>query len=409
MGDKMKMLLSKAKNRVNRMRKENMEAKYFAQYAKTAKKHSYKSRDVIMLRLDLIGDCTMFTSTASEIRKFYSDRKMTMVCLSASKFVFESLGVFDRIITVDFRPENIDFQKLDAVINELRENEYDILLQPQTSKLPVADIIAAAVKCNTRIAIETKPGNSKEEWINSVNFLYDKFIPYPRGDVSEFDYYKAFAVGLGIKDFKIACPRLTHKKQNFIEGNYCVIYPGGSFRQKFWPAERYAKICDYIYEKTGLLIVLLGVAKEQWVADDVKKNLSSVTEMSTIDLTGRTTIGDVIDIIGDAEFVISNDTSGAHIACAVKTPCVVIVGGWHYDRFFPYHIEDIKPDDRIPLVANTDMDCYHCDWNWDTIGKRNKGCLERMKKETPSECIERITYEQVKMLVDEILTKEKLC
>lgn len=405
----MKKFLSKVKNRINREKNKNLEAKYFKKYAKTAKRHSYKTKDIIMLRLDMIGDCTMFTSTAAAIRELYKDRKMTILCLSTTKFVFESLGVFDRIITMDFRADGVDFEKLDRLIEELRKDEYDILLQPQASKFPAADIIAAAIKCNTRIAIETKPGNSKVEWIESVNFLYDKFIPYPRGDVSEFDYYKAFAVGLGIKDFKIACPTLKYKKQNFIEGKYFVVYPGGTFSQKFWPAENYAKISEYIYKKTGFLMVLLGVAHEQWVADNVKKNLNAVTAMSAIDLTGRTSIGDVIDIIGNAELVISNDTSGAHIACAVKTPCVVIVGGWHYNRFFPYHIEDIKPDDKIPVVANTDMYCYHCDWNWDTIGKRNEGCLDRMKRGVPSECIEKITYEQVEVLVDKMLKDEELC
>lgn len=405
----MKKFLSRVKNRIKKEKNNSLEAKYFKKYAKTAKRHSYNTKDIIMLRLDMIGDCTMFTSTAAAIREFYKDRKMTILCLSTTRFVFESLGVFDRIITMDFKADGVDFKKLDRLIEELGENEYDILLQPQASKLPVADIIAAAIKCNTRIAIETKPGNSKAEWIESVNFLYDKFIPYPRGDVSEFDYYKAFAVGLGIKDFKIACPTLKYKTQNFIEGKYFVLYPGGTFSQKFWPAEHYAKISEHIYKKTGFLAVLLGVAHEQWVADNVKKNLNSLTAMSTIDLTGRTSIGDVIDIIGNAEFVISNDTSGAHIACAVKTPCVVIVGGWHYNRFFPYHIEDIKPDDKIPIVANTDMQCYHCDWNWDTIGERNKGCLARMKRGVPSECIEKITYEQVEVLVEKMLEDEGLC
>ncbi len=123
---------------------------------------------------------------------------------------------------------------------------------------------------------------------------------------------------------------------------------------------------------------------------------------------GRTSISDVIDIIGNAEFVISNDTSGAHIACAVNTPSVVIVGGWHYDRFFPYHIEDVKPDDKLPLIANTKMDCYFCNWDLKIIGERNEDCLDRMKREAPSECIEKITYEQVRKLIDIILEEEKL-
>ena len=47
-------------------------------------------------------------------------------------------------------------------------------------------------------------------------------------------------------------------------------------------------------------------------------------------------------------------------------------------------------------------------WNWDTIGKRNEGCLDRMKRGVPSECIEKITYEQVEVLVDKMLKDEKI-
>ena len=114
----MKNFVRRLKNCIKREQNKNLEAKYFKKYAKSAKHHSYKSKDVIMLRLDMIGDCTMFTSTAAAIREFYKDRKMTILCLNTTKFVFESLGVFDRIITMDFKADDVDFAKLDALIKE---------------------------------------------------------------------------------------------------------------------------------------------------------------------------------------------------------------------------------------------------------------------------------------------------
>lgn len=362
-----------------------------------------------MLRLDLIGDCTMFTSAAQAIRERYKDCEMTMVCLSTTRPVFERLGIFDQIICMDFKPHDVNYAKLKELLAKLRKEKYDLLLQPQASKLPVADVLAAAIKCNRRIAIETKPGNSSTSWVQMVNFLYDTFIPYPRGIVSEFDYYGAFVRGLGMPDYKTTCPHLPYGKQHFVEGNYYVLYPGGSFSQKFWAADRFAKLADHIYARTGLVGVILGVASEQWVSDRVVEALSPLTAMSMIDLTGRTTISDVIDIIGNAKLVVSNDTSGVHIACATQTPSVADAGGWHFNRFLPYHIEDVKEDDRLPLVAYTEMPCYYCDWDWKIIGQRNDVCLERMKRGETSECIHRITYEQMQDLVDKIIEDEHLC
>lgn len=392
--------------------RRNFKTKYlFWKYALLDKLHfgKYHSRDVIMLRLDLIGDCTMFTGAAKAIREFYKDREMTVICLSISRPVFERLGVFDHIISVDFRPHDIDEEKLKKLIKDLRMREYDILLQPQVSKYPLADILAAAVKCNQRIAIETKAGNSDVSWIQMVNFLYDKFIPYPRGVVSEFDYYGAFVRGIGLTEYRTTCPSLGYKEQQFVKSDYYVLYPGASLRQKTWPAERFALLANHIYQRTGLTGVILGVADEQWVSDALKANLDLQTSMAVVDLTGKTTISDVIDIIGNAKFVVTNDTSGVHIACATKTPSVVNAGGWHFDRFLPYHIENITPEDHLPLVAYTKMPCYFCEWLWSVVGERNPECLRRLQCGEPSECIEKITYEQVKELVDKVIEGENLC
>ena len=65
-----------------------------------------------MLRLDMIGDCTMFTSTAKALREHYAYSEMTMVCMAACRAVDERLGIFDRIITFDFKPHEIDYKKL---------------------------------------------------------------------------------------------------------------------------------------------------------------------------------------------------------------------------------------------------------------------------------------------------------
>lgn len=383
----------------------------FWRYAIAAKCRptNYRSKKIMLMRLDLIGDCTMFTSTAKAIREYYHDREMVMVCLESTKPVFERLGIFDRIITMKCKPEAIDRNELKRLMAVLRDDTYDLLLQPQASTHPVADVLVAGVKCNQRIAIETKPGNSGADWVRMKNFLYDRLIEYPRGVVSEFDYYGAFARGLGISGFRTTCPCLPYGEQHFIPESYYVFYPGGSFSQKFWAGEKFAKLAEHIYRKTGLTCVILGVASEQWASDIVKQNLGPLAAIAMRDLTGKTSISDVMDIIGNAEFVVSNDTSGVHISCATHTPSVAIAGGWHYRRFLPYHIEDIRQGDQLPLVAFTKMPCYHCDWDWSVIGQCNAHCLERMKRNETSECIDRVSYEQVRDLVDQVMKAGGLC
>ena len=176
--------------------------------------------------------------------------------------------------------------------------------------------------------------------------------------------------------------------------------------QKLWPLYRFSKVAEHIFDRTNLNAVILGVNSEKKYADLVIANVKSIYESRIIDLCGQTTIDDVIDIIGNAEFVVSNDTSGVHIACATNTPSVAINGGWHYGRFLPYSIEEHSKSDKIPLVAEKKMDCYYCGWNLEKIEKVNKTCLVRVKSGESSDCIQKVRTEQVIELVDKILAEE---
>ena len=109
------------------------ELRWFWRYAVMANLHigRYASKKIILVRLDMIGDCTMFSSAAKAICDYYKDREVTVVCLSTTKPVFERMSCFTEIIPVDFKPTAIEYPKLKSLIRQLRSTEYDLLLQPQ--------------------------------------------------------------------------------------------------------------------------------------------------------------------------------------------------------------------------------------------------------------------------------------
>lgn len=365
-----------------------------------------KTNNVIVFRLDLIGDCTMFTSAALAIRDYYKDRHITMVCLGRTRPVFERLGIFDDIISLDIRPDYFTIKQLIRCVSYVIRGEYDILLQPQVSKLPFADILAAGVRCNKRISIDTLPGNSTRKWIKYTKSLYDQLIAYPKGWRNELEYYSAFIRGIGIENYKIGRPFLPVKKQTLISGRYYVLYPGASWTQRAWEPEKFARSIDYIFKKTGYSCVILGSASELHIGDEISKKVKLFSGMSIINLMGKTSLSDVFDIIGNAQFVISNDTSGGHIAAATNTPAIVITGGGHLDRFFPYKVEHVRKTDNLPIAVHTRMDCFYCDWNWENIRIKNPQCLVNLRQELKIECVQNIFFSDIKADLDKILEKD---
>ena len=368
----------------------------------------YNDRKTIMLRFDRLGDCVMFSDAAHSIREYYNDREMHLACLAQTKPFFERMGIFDEIIDIDCDPFKVDFTKLSGLISRLQRQQYDLLLVPQVSRAPWIDIVSAAVRCNKRIAMEVMPNNSSEKWNRMVSFLYDKIIPYPRGMVHEFDYNAAFVRGIGVTGYKTKRAVIPYNTQHFVRANYYVFFPGSASHEKMWPVGRYAKLADHIFSRTGLTGVIMGTAAEQKVSARIQALMRSPVSEAITDLAGKTTVPDVIDLIGNAEFVVANDTSGVHIACGTNTPSVAVVGGQHFQRYLPYRLEEVKPDDCLPLTAYTEMPCFNCYWHEPVIKERNPKCYEHINKGLPFDCIESITYGQVRELTDRLIDKSGL-
>ena len=89
-------------------------------------------------------------------------------------------------------------------------------------------------------------------------------------------------------------------------------------------------------------------------------------------------------MVSDAKFLIGNETSAIHIAAAVRTPSVCILGGGHFGRFIPYKLEK-EPDGPLPIPVYYKMTCFNCNWN----------CIYPIKKGEPTPCIKDITVDHV--------------
>lgn len=54
------------------------------------------------------------------------------------------------------------------------------------------------------------------------------------------------------------------------------------------------------------------------------------------DLTGKTSLSELISVISNAKLLISNETCSVHIGAAVDTNTICISNGKHFGRFNPY-------------------------------------------------------------------------
>ena len=130
--------------------------------------------------------------------------------------------------------------------------------------------------------------------------------------------------------------------------NYVCIHPGsrGSWRQ--WPTFFFASLADKCAEN-GYQIVITGTNEESEITSKVMSEMN----YPAIDLTGKTGLGEVAQLITDAALLISNCTGVSHIAAAVETPSIVISMDGEPERWGPLNKEIHK---TIDWTKNQDFE-----------------------------------------------------
>ena len=91
---------------------------------------------------------------------------------------------------------------------------------------------------------------------------------------------------------------------------------------KQWPAQHFATLIDLLCEQ-GLQVCLLGSAKDQMMSCEIEGLVSS----SIVNLCGKTSLTDVIDVLAACRVAVTNDSGLMHIAAAVNVPVVAMYGG----------------------------------------------------------------------------------
>ena len=126
-----------------------------------------------------------------------------------------------------------------------------------------------------------------------------------------------------------------------------ALCPGASFGPaKRWPADRFAAVARSRLDG-GHAVWLLGSVADAPATGEVARLAPGV-----VDLAGRTSLLDVVDLLSLADAVVSNDSGLMHIACALDRKVVAVFGSTSAE-FTP-------PLGSSATVIERELDCRPC-------------------------------------------------
>lgn len=320
-----------------------------------------KQAELAVIKIDAIGDYILFRNYLAEIKhsKKYKDKKLTLIGNIVWKELAESFDsdIVNNFIWLDRKRFETDFIYRWKFFVKVSAYSYEYLISPTYSRDFILDKIIYAINANYKIGSVGDLSNISYGLKRITDRFYDKLIPATSNILFEFERNQGFMQDLLDQKLntllQINLPDVDTINKY---GNYVVFFIGASENFRRWHINNFIKLAEFIYAKYDMNVVFCGLNSDMSSTNIIPNN------NFIINLIGKTTQIELLYILQNAQFVVSNETSVPHICVALDVNVLVLSNGNNFGRFtnYPKSITDkyyitYHPDIEVSSLNNTEL------------------------------------------------------
>ncbi len=325
-----------------------------------ARRLSLQSRSferILLIKLSAFGDVIHTLPVLSKLRRRYPASRIDWLITPENADLIRhhpalsSAVVFQRSDYSRFGQRWSATAGLLRLLQQIRQTRYDLVIDMH-GQLRSA-VFALASGAPVRIGFDRprreKPGTALGVgWQHGWNgaregswLAYTQHIPIPRLNVLAVDRYQWLNPVLGLEsgppDFTIYLPADTGsrveallRQRRLLGRPLALIVPGTLWETKHWEAAGFAAVARQL-AKEGFAVLISGSSK-----DKARCRAVSAGCPEACDLSGQTTLAELVELMKRVSVAVTNDSGPMHLAVALNRPVVSIFGPTDPVRIGPY-------------------------------------------------------------------------
>ncbi|MCY4526516.1 MAG: glycosyltransferase family 9 protein, partial [Anaerolineaceae bacterium] len=252
---------------------------------------------ILVVQLADVGDLVLATPALAALRAARPDARLTLLTSAHAAPLVAGSGLVDRIVTLERVTGNqpFGFLRPDNLRRMLASGRQDLVIYLHHFTLRRGTLkfalIALAARAGRRIGLDN--GNA---W-----FLTEKVQDAGFGAMHQAHYWLQLAAQAGADPRpRPAVVARGALPQPLPPGRYIALHAGGgaSNPARRWAPQRFAQVADRWREETGVQLVLVGGP------GDDNQALRAALRSAVIDLSGRTTLPQLAQVLGGAALFI---------------------------------------------------------------------------------------------------------
>lgn len=292
--------------------------------------------NILCISHNYIGDLIAITPALKALKNRYPKAKITLWVLPGMEEVLN--------------PNN----NLDEIITEYDEQHYDMLIVFHAGRIWDARKVYKQVK-NIPMKIGVANAGMFSSWFPGLNHRVMYHVAQHIVE-DNLDVVRLIGADINDKSYELQYIPKPIEKEVYSCNKYntkkgiMILHPGSKkiaeldTPSHWWPIENWAALANHYSKKYNL--VMTGTKSEEFIF----KQINSVTDVPIINTMGKLDIQQTKRLIDDVDIVISMDSGPVHIAAALGTPVVSLMGPQDPGIWRPW-------TDRGSYLCKTDTHC----------------------------------------------------
>ena len=302
------------------------------------------TQKLLIIPQNWLGDIVMSQTLLKKIKSDNPKTSIDILVNSSLKNLVERMPEINKVIILDCNHRELGLFKRLRLAKEIKKSSYDrsIVLSrslkssliPYFAKIPIRTGELGELRY---LLINDLKEFSKESRRKTAS-RYISMYSDNNEELSE-NYYPS--LDSNSENIKNLSEKYDLKKDEKV----IIFAPGAAFGpSKMWPVNKFRELGKKL--NNDFKILILGSNNEKSIGNDI------VTNKNMVNLCGKTSIADAVDLMHISKFCVSNDSGLMHLAAATNTKSISIYGS-------------TSPDFTPPLTKNKDihykgMSCSPC-------------------------------------------------
>lgn len=311
--------------------------------------------NILLIRLDHIGDMVYSTPVAHNLKEHYRGAKITMLVANWAKEIVMNNPYLDEVICYnaswfDRKKKRIfEVRRFLKLASELRRHNYDLGFDLRGDFRHILLMFLAGVRFKAGYGI------------TGGGFLLEREAEY-RIEAHAIDHNLDLLKAMGIKTV-YARPELygSEKDQKFIEDFLkdngvsgqdflMTVHPFAGYHSNRWPNHHFAEVINILQDIYKAKVVIIGTKQDR----DACSRIIEMSKVPVINALDKTSLGNLVVLLKKSSLFIGVNSGPTHLAAACGIPVVALFSAANI-------LDNWGPRSENAVVIQKDITCKNCE------------------------------------------------